>query len=142
MITYLNKWRLGESIMQRAYAMSRQCVPLLIKVISFLMTQENVRVEAVLSWRCTSTPLIYYGKQVQSEVWIFISFVVLHTEYFLLQNKIFIYRGKEYEWLEDFSLKLLSQFPNATRMTSTAPPGDNISNSSGQCILMLYNKPR
>uniref|UniRef100_A0A671X304 Dedicator of cytokinesis 5 n=1 Tax=Sparus aurata TaxID=8175 RepID=A0A671X304_SPAAU len=46
-----------------------------------------------------------------------------------LRNKMFIYRGKEYEWLEDFSLKLLSQFPNATRMTSTAPPGDNISNS-------------
>ncbi|TRY86430.1 hypothetical protein DNTS_004205 [Danionella cerebrum] len=39
-----------------------------------------------------------------------------------LRNKMFIYRGKEYEWLEDFSLKLLSQFPNALRMTSTAPP--------------------
>lgn len=51
---------------------------------------------------------------------------------------MFIYRGKEYEWLEDFSLKLLSQFPNAVRMTSTAPPGDNISNSSGQCILISY----
>lgn len=48
---------------------------------------------------------------------------------------MFIYRGKEYEWLEDFSLKLLSQFPNAERMTSTAPPGDNISNSPGQRIL-------
>ncbi|RXN09539.1 dedicator of cytokinesis protein 5-like [Labeo rohita] len=43
-----------------------------------------------------------------------------------LRNKMFIYRGKEYEWLEDFSLKLLSQFPNAVRMTSTSPPGDNI----------------
>lgn len=53
-----------------------------------------------------------------------------------LQNKMFIYRGKEYEWLEDFSLKLLSQFPNAVRMTSTAPPGENISNSPGQCILV------
>lgn len=57
---------------------------------------------------------------------------------FLPQNKMFIYRGKEYEWLEDFSLKLLSQFPNAVRMTSTAPPGDNISNSPGQCILSLF----
>lgn len=55
----------------------------------------------------------------------------------ILQNKMFIYRGKEYEWLEDFSLKLLSQFPNAVRMTSTAPPGDNINNSPGQCILAL-----
>lgn len=48
---------------------------------------------------------------------------------------MFIHRGKEYEWLEDFSLKLLSQFPNAERMTSTAPPGENISNSPGQRIL-------
>lgn len=55
----------------------------------------------------------------------------------LLQNKMFIYRGKEYEWLEDFSLKLLSQFPNAVKMTSTAPPGDNISNSPGQRIFGL-----
>lgn len=50
---------------------------------------------------------------------------------------MFIYRGKEYEWLEEFSLRLLSQFPNAVRMTSTAPPGDNICNSSGQCILQV-----
>uniref|UniRef100_A0A672HB42 Dedicator of cytokinesis 5 n=1 Tax=Salarias fasciatus TaxID=181472 RepID=A0A672HB42_SALFA len=58
-----------------------------------------------------------------------------------LRNKMFIYRGKEYEWLEDFSLKLLSQFPNAVRMTSTAPPGDNISNSSGQYIQCFTVKP-
>uniref|UniRef100_A0A7N8YIC5 Dedicator of cytokinesis 5 n=1 Tax=Mastacembelus armatus TaxID=205130 RepID=A0A7N8YIC5_9TELE len=58
-----------------------------------------------------------------------------------LRNKMFIYRGKEYEWLEDFSLKLLSQFPNAVRMTSTAPPGDNISNSPGQYIQCFTVKP-
>uniref|UniRef100_A0AAQ4R415 Dedicator of cytokinesis 5 n=1 Tax=Gasterosteus aculeatus aculeatus TaxID=481459 RepID=A0AAQ4R415_GASAC len=58
-----------------------------------------------------------------------------------LRNKMFIYRGKEYEWLEDFSLKLLSQFPNAVRMTSTAPPGDDISNSSGQYIQCFTVKP-
>ncbi|KAG7274537.1 hypothetical protein CRUP_023914 [Coryphaenoides rupestris] len=49
-----------------------------------------------------------------------------------LRNKTFIYRGKEYEWLEDFSQKMLSQFPIAVRMTSTAPPGDSILNSPGQ----------
>uniref|UniRef100_A0A4W6F3G5 Dedicator of cytokinesis 5 n=1 Tax=Lates calcarifer TaxID=8187 RepID=A0A4W6F3G5_LATCA len=58
-----------------------------------------------------------------------------------LRNKMFIYRGKEYEWLEDFSLKLLSQFPNAVRMTSTAPPGDNISTSPGQHIQCFTVKP-
>ncbi|XP_026884955.2 dedicator of cytokinesis protein 5 isoform X1 [Electrophorus electricus] len=58
-----------------------------------------------------------------------------------LRNKMFIYRGKEYEWLEDFSLKLLSQFPNAVRMTSTAAPGDNICNSAGQHIQCFTVKP-
>lgn len=48
---------------------------------------------------------------------------------------MFIHRGKEYEWLEDFSLKLLSRFPSAVKMTSTAPPSDAISNSPGQRIL-------
>ncbi|KAG7491049.1 hypothetical protein JOB18_047986 [Solea senegalensis] len=58
-----------------------------------------------------------------------------------LRNKMFIFRGKEYEWLEDFSLKLLSQFPNAVRMTSTAPPADNICNSPGQYIQCFTVKP-
>ncbi|KAM6954210.1 dedicator of cytokinesis protein 5 [Aplochiton taeniatus] len=58
-----------------------------------------------------------------------------------LRNKIFIYRGKEYEWLEDFSLKLLSQFPLAVRMTSTAPPKDDICNSQGQHIQCFTVKP-
>ncbi|XP_034025433.1 LOW QUALITY PROTEIN: dedicator of cytokinesis protein 5-like [Thalassophryne amazonica] len=58
-----------------------------------------------------------------------------------LRNKVFIYRGKEYEWLEGFSLRLLSQFPNAVRMTSTSPPGDNICNSPGQHIQCFTVKP-
>ena len=52
-----------------------------------------------------------------------------------LQNKIFIYRGKEYERREDFSLRLLTQFPNAEKMTSTTPPGEDIKSSPKQCIL-------
>uniref|UniRef100_A0A8C9W8E6 Dedicator of cytokinesis 5 n=1 Tax=Scleropages formosus TaxID=113540 RepID=A0A8C9W8E6_SCLFO len=58
-----------------------------------------------------------------------------------LRNKVFIYRGKEYEWLEDFSLKLLSQFPVAVKMMSTSPPGDSICNSSGQYIQCFTVKP-
>lgn len=50
------------------------------------------------------------------------------------QNKIFIYRGKEYERREDFNLKLLTQFPSAEKMTSTAPPGEEIKSSPKQCI--------
>uniref|UniRef100_A0A8C4M8Q9 Dedicator of cytokinesis 5 n=1 Tax=Equus asinus asinus TaxID=83772 RepID=A0A8C4M8Q9_EQUAS len=54
-----------------------------------------------------------------------------------LRNKIFIYRGKEYERREDFSLRLLTQFPNAEKMTSTTPPGEEIRSSPKQCILAL-----
>lgn len=123
---WLPVWINRASLMRWAAVSRRfsgQCAIMSIKVIGFLMTQENVRMETQ-SWARRS--YIMENK--------------LHHILFLLtligrQNKMFIYRGKEYEWLEDFSLKLLSQFPNASRMTSTAPPGDNISNSPGQCIL-------
>nr|KAF6309568.1 dedicator of cytokinesis 5 [Pipistrellus kuhlii] len=49
-----------------------------------------------------------------------------------LRNKVFIYRGKEYERREDFSLRLLTQFPNAEKMTSTTPPGEEIKCSPKQ----------
>uniref|UniRef100_A0A8D2MMD4 Dedicator of cytokinesis 5 n=1 Tax=Zonotrichia albicollis TaxID=44394 RepID=A0A8D2MMD4_ZONAL len=55
-----------------------------------------------------------------------------------LRNKIFIYRGKEYERREDFNLKLLTQFPNAEKMTSTAPPAEEIKASPKQCIFWVW----
>ena len=72
--------------------------------------------------------------------------IALHCSYLMLlpacpdlQNKIFIYRGKEYERREDFSLRLLTQFPNAEKMSSTTPPGDDIKSSPKQCILVLHH---
>lgn len=53
----------------------------------------------------------------------------------IFQNKVFIYRGKEYERREDFEARLFTQFPNAEKMKTTSPPGDDIKSSSGQCIL-------
>uniref|UniRef100_A0A8C9BK40 Dedicator of cytokinesis 1 n=1 Tax=Phocoena sinus TaxID=42100 RepID=A0A8C9BK40_PHOSS len=50
-------------------------------------------------------------------------------------GKVFIYRGKEYERREDFEARLLTQFPNAEKMKTTSPPGDDIKSSAGQCIL-------
>jgi hypothetical protein len=38
--------------------------------------------------------------------------------FYALQNKVFIYRGKEYERLSDFSSRLQNQFPNAQVYTS------------------------
>ncbi|XP_068114977.1 dedicator of cytokinesis protein 1 [Hyperolius riggenbachi] len=58
-----------------------------------------------------------------------------------LRNKVFIYRGKEYERREDFEARLLTQFPNAEKMKTTSPPGDDIKNSSGQNIQCFTVKP-
>uniref|UniRef100_A0A4X2JXC8 Dedicator of cytokinesis 5 n=2 Tax=Vombatus ursinus TaxID=29139 RepID=A0A4X2JXC8_VOMUR len=58
-----------------------------------------------------------------------------------LRNKIFIYRGKEYERREDFNLKLLTQFPNAEKMTSTTPPGEEIKSSPKQYMQCFTVKP-
>nr|XP_032651218.1 dedicator of cytokinesis protein 5 isoform X4 [Chelonoidis abingdonii] len=57
------------------------------------------------------------------------------------KNKIFIYRGKEYERREDFNLKLLTQFPNAEKMTSTTPPGEEIKSSPKQYVQCFIVKP-
>ncbi|XP_036078774.1 dedicator of cytokinesis protein 1 isoform X3 [Rousettus aegyptiacus] len=59
-----------------------------------------------------------------------------------LRGKVFIYRGKEYERREDFEARLLTQFPNAEKMKTTSPPGDDIRNSPGQHIQCFTVKPK
>lgn len=51
--------------------------------------------------------------------------------------QVFIYRGKEYERLSDFSSRTLNQLPNAELMNKLTPPGDDIMESPHQCILFL-----
>ena len=51
-----------------------------------------------------------------------------------LQNKTFVYRGKEYERLSEFSGRLLNQFPNAQLMTKLDSPGEDITDSSAQYL--------
>ncbi|XP_078095350.1 dedicator of cytokinesis protein 5 isoform X2 [Mustelus asterias] len=58
-----------------------------------------------------------------------------------LRNRMFIYRGKEYERYEDFRLKLATQFPNAEKMTSTSPPGDELKASPTQYVQCFTVKP-
>ncbi|NXU09750.1 DOCK1 protein, partial [Pardalotus punctatus] len=59
-----------------------------------------------------------------------------------IRNKVFIYRGKEYERREDFEARLLTQFPNAEKMKTTSPPSDDIKTSSGQYIQCFTVKPK
>ncbi|XP_025068357.1 dedicator of cytokinesis protein 2 [Alligator sinensis] len=58
-----------------------------------------------------------------------------------LRNKVFIYRGKEYERREDFQAQLMSQFPNAEKMNTTSAPGDDVKNSPGQYIQCFTVQP-
>nr|XP_009942214.1 PREDICTED: dedicator of cytokinesis protein 1-like [Opisthocomus hoazin] len=59
-----------------------------------------------------------------------------------IRNKVFIYRGKEYERREDFEARLLTQFPNAEKMKTTSPPGEDMKSSSGQYIQCFTVKPK
>ncbi|XP_040200610.1 dedicator of cytokinesis protein 2 isoform X1 [Rana temporaria] len=58
-----------------------------------------------------------------------------------LRNKVFIYRGKEYERREDFLTQLMGQFPFSEKMNTTSNPGDNIKNSPGQYIQCFTVQP-
>ncbi|XP_060693013.1 dedicator of cytokinesis protein 2-like [Hemiscyllium ocellatum] len=58
-----------------------------------------------------------------------------------LRNKVFIYRGKEYERREDFQGQLMTEFPNAERMNTTSPPSSTIKNSPGQFIQCFTVQP-
>ncbi|CAB3976622.1 dedicator of cytokinesis 1 isoform X2 [Paramuricea clavata] len=49
-----------------------------------------------------------------------------------LRNKEFIYRGKGYEQIGDFTVRIQNNFPTAQVMTKLTPPGDDIKNSNQQ----------
>ena len=51
-----------------------------------------------------------------------------------LQNKIFVFRGKEYERLSDFTNRILLQFPNAEIMSRLTPPDKDIVQSPQQYL--------
>ncbi|XP_064466141.1 dedicator of cytokinesis protein 1-like [Ornithodoros turicata] len=51
-----------------------------------------------------------------------------------LQNKVYVYRGKEYERLSDFSSRLLNQFPNAQLLKTLKQPGEEITESDNQYL--------
>ncbi|XP_076759592.1 dedicator of cytokinesis protein myoblast city isoform X3 [Xylocopa sonorina] len=51
-----------------------------------------------------------------------------------LQNKVFIYRGKEYERLSDFCSRTLNQLPNAEQMNRLSPPTTEMLESNHQYV--------
>lgn len=47
----------------------------------------------------------------------------------------YIYRGNEYEQLQEFRDRLLDEWPDAEVLPKLDPPGPEITESDGQCIL-------
>uniref|UniRef100_A0A8C4X026 Dedicator of cytokinesis 1 n=1 Tax=Eptatretus burgeri TaxID=7764 RepID=A0A8C4X026_EPTBU len=58
-----------------------------------------------------------------------------------MKNKMFIYRGKEYERREDFESKLLAQFPYSEKMKSTSPAENDLKQSPGQKLQCFAVQP-
>ncbi|XP_034240436.1 dedicator of cytokinesis protein 1 isoform X3 [Thrips palmi] len=58
-----------------------------------------------------------------------------------LQNKVFVYRGKEYERLTDFCNRTLNQLPNAELMNKLTPPGEDITESMQQFVQINKVEP-
>lgn len=46
-----------------------------------------------------------------------------------------MYRGNEYEQLQGFMERLLDEWPDAEVLLKLDPPGEEITDSDGQCIL-------
>lgn len=57
---------------------------------------------------------------------------------FFFQNKVFVYRGLEYERIGAFTQRLQTEFPQAQILMKSTTPDDSILNSDGQCILLFY----
>lgn len=120
-------------------------------------------------WECAITMCKILAQQYEEEVYDYIKLAELlkrmaqffekivkelrHTsEYFrvcfyglgfprLLQNKVYIFRGKEYERHSDFCSRMLVQHPQAELMQTLEAPGEDITNSDGQYIQVNKVEP-
>ncbi|XP_063227619.1 dedicator of cytokinesis protein 3 [Bacillus rossius redtenbacheri] len=58
-----------------------------------------------------------------------------------VRNKLFVYRGLEYERIGAFTQRLQTEFPSAQILMKNSPPDDSIINSDGQYIQICNVKP-
>ncbi|XP_050437512.1 dedicator of cytokinesis protein 3 isoform X2 [Adelges cooleyi] len=58
-----------------------------------------------------------------------------------VRNKVFVYRGLEYEHMETFTQRLQTEFPTAQLLTRNTPPSQTILQSDGQYIQICNVKP-
>ncbi|XP_015379000.1 PREDICTED: dedicator of cytokinesis protein 3 [Diuraphis noxia] len=58
-----------------------------------------------------------------------------------VRNKVFVYRGLEYERMEAFTQRLQTEFPTAQLLTKNSPPSQTILQSDAQYIQICNVKP-
>lgn len=58
-----------------------------------------------------------------------------------VRNKVFIYRGLEYERIEAFTQRLQIEFPTAQAMMKNTPPDESVINSDGLYIQICNVRP-
>uniref|UniRef100_A0A1B6BYQ6 Dedicator of cytokinesis protein 3 n=1 Tax=Clastoptera arizonana TaxID=38151 RepID=A0A1B6BYQ6_9HEMI len=58
-----------------------------------------------------------------------------------VRNKVFVYRGLEYEHIETFTQRLQTEFPSAQIMSKNSPPSHSILHSDCQYIQICHVKP-
>ncbi|KAG1701194.1 Dedicator of cytokinesis protein 3 [Nymphon striatum] len=58
-----------------------------------------------------------------------------------VRNKVFIYRGLEYERIEAFTQRLQTEFPTAQAMMKNTPPDESVMNSDSQYIQICNVRP-
>ncbi|XP_071494855.1 dedicator of cytokinesis protein 1-like [Diadema antillarum] len=59
-----------------------------------------------------------------------------------LRNRVFIYRGKEYERLADFVARQQQLYPNATLLNKTTPPDKELFDNKGQILQIVPVQPK
>lgn len=57
---------------------------------------------------------------------------------FILQNKVFIYRGLEYERIEAFTSRIQTEFPAAQIYAKNTPPPHALIQSDAQCMFKYW----
>eukprot|EP00057_Strongylocentrotus_purpuratus_P006618 XP_011661092.1 PREDICTED: dedicator of cytokinesis protein 1 isoform X2 [Strongylocentrotus purpuratus] len=59
-----------------------------------------------------------------------------------LKNRVFIYRGKEYERLADFVARQQQLYPSATLLNKTTPPDKELFENKGQILQIVPVQPK
>ncbi|XP_045606392.1 dedicator of cytokinesis protein 3 isoform X3 [Procambarus clarkii] len=111
-----------------------QGIPLLEELANQYRTHlfDYQKLSEVLKRQATFYEKILSGKRYDNE-YFRVGFYGLGLPLFV-RNKVFIYRGLEYEQIGAFTQRIQTEFPQAKMLSHNTPPDDTIRSSDGQYI--------